>query len=500
MGQDVSHGGWSNTQRQQYREKVRQNLDVFERMLAVSSFEHGSFTTGMEIELCLLDANHDPAFINDAVLEAIDDESFVHELARFNIEVNVEPRSLQGEGLPDLEKAVRASLNSADEAARSVGARLAMIGILPTVMSRHVTDEGWRSTPKRYQALDDAIMRARGEDIFIDIGGTSGERLTLYSDSIGPESACTSVQLHLQVAPSDFAAYWNAAQALAGPQVALCANSPFFDGKMLWHETRIPLFTQAADTRSIELTHQGVRPRVDFGDRWITSIFDLFEDNVRYFPSLLPEITDEDPIAVLEGGEPPKLAELRLHNGTIYRWNRPIYDTSGGKPHLRVENRVLPAGPTVTDVLANTAFYYGVLARLATEDRPVWTQMSFSAASTNFRNAARDGMHAKLYWPGYSSVSPDELVLRHLLPMADEGLNAWGVPADVRERYLSVIEGRAISRQNGATWQRDSVIALQEAGLDRADALRTMLEHYLVNSDRNEPVHTWNIAQGPADA
>ncbi|GAB47589.1 glutamate-cysteine ligase family protein [Mobilicoccus pelagius] len=493
MGQDVSGGEWSNTQRRQYREKVRQNLDVFERMLAVTSFDPGRFMTGMEMEFSLVGEDLEPAFRNDEVLAAIDDDSFVHELGRFNIEVNVDPRSLEGKGLLTLEKDVCEALAGARAAAASVGTRLAMIGMLPTIMTHHVSDDGWMSTPNRYSALNDAIMRARGEDMFIDISGPSGERVTMYSDSIGPEAACTSMQLHLQVAPADFAAYWNAAQALAGPQLALAANSPFFGGKMLWHETRIPLFTQAADTRSIEFVNQGVRPRVEFGDRWITSIFDLFEDNVRYFASLLPEVGDEDPVAVLESGEPPELAELRLHNGTIYRWNRPIYDTAGGRPHLRVENRTLPAGPTVTDVLANAAFYYGVLVHLAREDRPVWTQMSFSAASTNFRHGARDGMNARLYWPGYSSISPDELTLRHLLPLAEEGLSTLGVDRAARDTYLGVIEGRAISRQNGASWQIDTVYALEESGLDRSVALHRMLEMYLDLSEAGEPVHTWEV-------
>lgn len=493
MGQNVSGSDWSNTERQQYREKVRQNLDVFERMLSVSSFDPGHFMTGMEMEFALVGEDMAPAFLNDEVLEAIGEESFVHELAKYNIEVNVDPRSLEGDAILTLEKDVEDALARAQQASRSVGARLAMIGILPTIMKEHVTRPGWMSTPNRYSALNDAMMRARGEDMFLDLAGESGERVSLYADSIGPESACTSLQLHLQVAPSQFAAYWNAAQALAGPQLALGANSPFFAGQMLWHETRIPLFTQAADTRSVELVNQGVRPRVEFGDRWITSVFDLFEDNVRYFPALLPEISDEDPVAVLESGTPPELAEMRLHNGTVYRWNRPIYDTAGGMPHLRVENRVLPAGPTTIDVLANTAFYYGVLHHLATEDRPVWTQMSFSAASTNFRHGARDGMEARLYWPGYSSISPDELVLRHLLPLAEEGLSSWGVSQAVRDRYLKVIEGRALSRQNGATWQRDTVMAFERRGQNRSEAIASMLALYLDNSEDNTPVHLWEV-------
>ena len=205
-----------------------------------------------------------------------------------------------------------------------------------------------------------------------------------------PEAACTSVQLHLQTEPEGFADHWNAAQAIAGPQVAVAANSPFFYGSELWRETRIALFEQATDTRPEELKAQGVRPRVWFGERWITSIFDLFEENC-FFPALLRVTEDEDPVEVIERGDTPELPELRLHNGTIYRWNRPIYDTNRGRPHLRVENRLLPAGPTVVDICANAAFYYGLVRTLVAEERPLWSQMSFSAAEENFHAGARDG-------------------------------------------------------------------------------------------------------------
>ena len=200
------------------------------------------------------------------------------------------------------------------------------------------------SANPRYRLLNDQIFAARGEDLEISIRGV--DRLRVTADSIMPEAACTSMQLHLQISPDDFATYWNASQAIAGIQLALGANSPFLFGKELWAETRIALFEQATDTRSEELKSQGVRPRVWFGERWINSIFDLFEENVRYFPALLPITEDEDPVAVLdEAATRPSLPELRLHNGTIYRWNRPVYDVVRGVPHLRVENRVLPAGP-----------------------------------------------------------------------------------------------------------------------------------------------------------
>ncbi|WP_226345052.1 glutamate-cysteine ligase family protein [Agilicoccus flavus] len=494
MGQDVSGNEWSNEQRQRYREKVLQNLDVFERMLVSSSFEADEGMTGLEIELNLVDSDLNPSFDNAAVLDAIDSSAFQTELAKFNIELNVDPRVIEGDALYRLEDDIRAGLNAARERAQRAGSDIVQIGILPTLMTHHVApDSGWMSANRRYLALNDAMMAARGEDMYIDIAGSTGERLAFYSGSIGPEAACTSLQLHVQVAPSNFAAYWNAAQALSGVLIAISANSPFLCGKALWHETRIPLFTQATDTRPIELANQGVRPRVGFGERWITSIFDLFEDNVRYFPALLPELTDEDPVSVLAEGVPPELGELRLHNGTIYRWNRPIYDTHGGKPHLRVENRILPAGPTVADTIASAAFYYGALRKFATVDRPVWTQMSFQAAETNFRHGARDGMFARLYWPSFNAVSPDELVLRHLLPLAHEGLADLGVPTHVRDHYLGIIEARCLARQNGATWQLEAVRRHEDAGADRLGALRAMFADYIERMHSNEPVHTWAL-------
>ncbi len=198
-------------------------------------------------------------------------------------------------------------------------------------------------------------------------------------------------------------------------------------------------------------------------------------------------------MASLEAGIAPELSELRLHNGTVYRWNRPIYDIVDGTPHLRVENRVLPAGPTIVDVLANAAFYYGAIRMLAHEDRPVWTKMSFAACEENFRRAARDGIDARLYWPGFGELSADELVLRHLLPLAHEGLHQWGVSDAVRERFLGVIEGRCKSGVNGAEWQSRAVQSFQDAGCDRREALRRMLEQYTLHMDSNEPVHTWPL-------
>jgi hypothetical protein len=230
-----------------------------------------------------------------------------------------------------------------------------------------------------------------------------------------------------------------------------------------------------------------------FGERWINSIFDLFEENVRYFPALLPIIDDEDPLESLEEGRTPKLAELRLHNGTIYRWNRPVYDVVDGMPHLRVENRVLPAGPTVADTMANAAFYYGLVRTLAEHERPLWSQMSFSAAEENFHVAARQGIEAHLYWPGLGQVPATELVVRRLLPMARAGLDAWGVRDEESDRLLGIIEQRCLTERNGASWFVDRFHSRAgEGDADRLDALRTTLNEYRGHMHTNDPVHAWD--------
>jgi hypothetical protein len=488
MGKDVAQTEFTRADRQRFRQKVRRCLDVFAQMLAESRFDPGPMA-GLEIELNLVDEAGDPAMRNAAVLDAIADPAFQTELGQFNIEINVPPQRLSKGGLVTFEENVRASLNAAEGKANTVDAHIVMIGILPTLQRKHMSHETLSANP-RYKVLNEQIFAARGEDLEINIGGA--ERLVTHADTIAPESACTSVQYHLQVPPDNFARFWNASQAIGGIQIALGANAPYLFGKQLWAETRIALFEQATDTRPDELKAQGVRPRVWFGDRWITSIFDLFEENVRYYSALLPLCDEEDPAEVLARGDTPALSELRLHNGTIYRWNRPIYDVVHGRPHLRVENRVLPAGPTVIDVMANGALYFGLVRALADQDRPVWTQMSFSAAEDNFHAAARHGIDARVYWPGVGEVPVTELVLRRLLPMAYDGLAASGVGTADRNRLLGVIEQRCISGRNGAAWQVDTVRALEETtSVSRPQALREMTRRYATHMHTNEPVHTW---------
>ncbi|MFF6986911.1 glutamate-cysteine ligase family protein [Streptomyces sp. NPDC010273] len=496
MGEKVVAGPFELADRQRYRAKLGRCLTGLERLLAEKRFDRPKNLMGLEIELNLVGTDGMPRMLNGEVLERIASRDFQTELAMFNLEVNIAPHRLDGRVFDRLAEEIRTSLAYAHRKAGEVDAGILMIGILPTLDRDDLVSSNL-SAVDRYTLLNDQIVAARGEDFVLDIEGV--EHLTCTSGSIAPEAACTSVQLHLQVTPDRFADVWNAAQAVAAVQVAAGANSPFLFGRELWRESRPPLFQQATDTRPPELQAQGVRPRTWFGERWVTSAYDLFEENLRYFPALLPIHDDEEPLDVLDEGGIPSLAELVLHNGTVYRWNRPVYGIADGVPHLRVENRVLPAGPTVTDVIANTAFYYGVVRALAEESRPVWTRLPFEAAAANFDTACRDGIDARLVWPrrgrlgGTTEIDAVTLVRDELLPLAEAGLDAWGVePAD-RDLYLGVIDERCRRRANGATWQAATFHQALEQGLSREAALAATTRRYSELMHLGEPVHTWPV-------
>ncbi|MFF1923226.1 glutamate-cysteine ligase family protein [Streptomyces sp. NPDC058221] len=496
MGEKVVAGAFDLSDRQRYRLKLHQCLEGLGRLLAERRFDRPRNLMGMEIELNLAGSDGMPKMLNGQVLERIASRDFQTELGMFNLEVNIVPHHLSGRVLDQLAEELRTGLGYADRKAGEVDAGIMMIGILPTVGSADMVRANI-SDVDRYALLNDQMVAARGEDFSLDIEGV--ERLVCASGSITPEAACTSVQLHLQVTPDRFSDVWNAAQAVAAVQVALGANSPFLFGRELWRESRPPLFQQATDTRPPELQNQGVRPRTWFGERWIGSAYELFEENVRYFPPLLPICDEEDPLRILDEGGVPGLAELNLHNGTVYRWNRPVYGLSDGVPHLRVENRVLPAGPTVADVIANAALYYGLVRALAGEPRPVWTRMPFAAAAENFDTACRQGIEAELLWPrpgrsgGLTRVPAAKLVRDELLPLAAAGLDGWNIaPAD-RDHYLGIIEERCKRRTNGASWQVDTYHRARETGLGRDAALAAMTRRYGELMQAGEPVHSWPV-------
>ena len=481
--------------RERFRSRLTACQDVFEQMLAQDLFEKGRKLCGIELELHLIDGQGRPVMVNRQVLERIASPDFQTEIGLFNLEMNIAPHKLVGTVFSELREEMDTALHYAQRVAGSYGAGVALIGVLPTLDEAHLVRENF-TDEDRYVMLNDQIAVLRGEDFRVRIEGEREELDTAFP-TIMPEACCTSVQFHLQVTPDGFARAWNAAQAIAGPQVALGANSPFLLGKRLWHETRIALFEQATDFRTVELAAQGVRPRVWFGERWVRGPAELFRENIKYFTSLLPRVGGEDSAAVLAAGGIPHLPELRLHNGTVYRWNRPVYDVARGKPHLRVENRVLPAGPTVVDVLANAAFFYGLVRALADEESPVWRRLAFAEARENLHRAARDGIGARMTWPGVGDVPVGQLVTEVLLPLAAEGLDRWRIDPRERDLYLGVIEGRARTGRNGAVWQIEQVAYLEEkTGLTRPDAIAAMTRRYAQLGRDGQPVHTWPVG-GP---
>ena len=492
MGREIGSTEYTRSQRTRYRRELRRNLDLFETFLDTAEFVDEG-TVGVELEMNLADRDSmAPALIADTLLEDLDDEQYVHEIGRFNLEANLPVTHPEGTGLRELETALRAAVDRADAAAQARGARVVPVGHLPTISEDLFADEAWRAPGARYEALESSVMEARGEEITLRIEG-EGRGVDTTFDSIAPESACTSMQLHLQVPPEQFAAAWNAAQAIAGPQVALAANSPFLLGRRLWHETRIPTFVQALDTRPPEYAAQGVRPRVWFGERWITSMFDLFEENVRLFPALIPESREMAEEPLLTEGHSPRLHELMLHNGTVWRWNRPIYDPGTDVPHLRLENRLLPAGPTAADMAANAAFFYGIVRSLVHERRPLWSRMSFEQADESFQQCARWGLEARVRWPKVGRVRVADLLQEHLIPQAMQGLRALGADAQVIARYQEILTERARTGRNGARWQIDTVTSLELRGGTREQALAEMTRRYRAAVDSGEPVHAWQV-------
>jgi hypothetical protein len=496
MGRDIATAEFTREDWSCYRDKLKTCLRVLKQIVDSDLLERGRRLVGVEMEVCLADSDGVVLPLNSQLLQELEPNLFQAELARFNIEFNVAPRELTGDCFRRIERELDVRLNQLQEAAETLGGQAIIIGILPTLTARDVTEENL-SPRARYQALNKTMLAARGENFDIRIDGA--ESLREVAGSILFEAACTAMQPHLQVDPEDSARYWNAAQALSAPLVAVAANSPFFLQRQLHHETRIELFLQAIDTRPEELVQQGVRPRVWFGEGWLReSMFELFEENVRFFPPLLPLCSDENPEAVLAGGGTPLLEELTLHNGTIYRWNRPVYEVTNGIPHFRIENRVLPAGPSIVDSVANLALYFGLLNILTNADQPVWEEMSFQAAKDNFYTAAKHGLEARLYWPGVGADIPvRELLLRHLIPLARAGLRDWSIKQDDVDHYLGIIEARSVTGRNGATWQIATHRALVErCGLDRSKAAQELVRRYSLWSRSGAPVHAWPIWTG----
>ena len=483
-----------------FTRNLLQDVRALEYMLREGHFETGARRIGAEQELFLVDDRYNPASAVEAVLERAEDERVVSELAKFNLEFNLDPVEFGGDALRRMETQLDEMMAYVRGVVREVGADVVMCGILPTIHLSDLTVDHLTPMP-RYYALYDVINRLRGGPGHFQIRGA--DELFVRHEGMLMEMCNTSFQTHFQVDPETFPAYYNVAQAIAAPVMAAACNSPYLFGKDLWRETRIALFQQAVDTRSANLYLREMSPRVHFGSRWVNeSVAEIYKEDISRFRVLLaPDGEDDDPFEVLGRGGVPKLRSLMLHNGTVYRWNRAVYGVStaedGSKrPHLRIENRILPSGPTVVDEMANAALWFGLVSGMILRYGDVREHMAFATAKSNFVAAAREGLGATLEWPGGLRLSAPELLKRHLIPLAHEGLVASGIDRDDADRYLGVLNDRVEAMRNGADWQRASMARMreEEPGATRGERLAALVGGMIARQEGGAPGHTWSLA------
>jgi gamma-glutamyl:cysteine ligase YbdK (ATP-grasp superfamily) len=491
MGLEIDRTEFDESDYADFAVKLRSDLAALAELLKRPGFGEGPTSIGAEIEFALVDAEARPCPINGAVIRDALDPQLALELDRFNLEYNATPVGIAGRPFSALAGQLRNALEHVDDVAAEHGGRVALVGILPTLRREDLQSSAMTESP-RFQALSQGLRQLRAAPFHISIEGD--ESLDLDCDDVTMEGANTSLQLHLRVAPSEFARTFNAAQLAAAPALAIGSNSPIFLSRMLWHETRVALFGKAVDYR---MEGAGWRPaRVSFGHGWIReSALECFEESVALHTPLLPVVSKEDPQAVVAAGGVPQLGELKLHHGTVWSWNRAIYGADDGG-HLRIELRSLPTGPTVADMVANAAFLIGLTLGLRDRVDRMVPAIPFRLAHDNFYRAARAGLDSILLWPAPQSPSP----LAHraadlipaLLPIARRGLEGAGVDGVEADEHLGVIERRVRAGTTGACWQRQAVARL-EGRMSRGNALAEMLVLYIAQMREGRPVEEWAL-------
>ena len=473
-----------------FSKALLKDLQALEKMLENGLIESGVRRFGCEQEMFLVNRAWRPAPVAMEVLERLDGEAFTTELARFNLEMNVEPMILGGACLSTLQESIEELLDMAREAASEEGADVVLAGILPTLGKSDLTLDNISPMP-RYYALNESLTRMRGRAYRLQIQGR--DELQIEHDSVMLEACNCSCQVHLQVDSTEFAPMYNAAQAMTGPVLAAAVNSPVLFGKRLWAETRIALFRQSIDTRSTSVHLREFSTRVRFGDRWVKeSVAELFQEDIAQFRVLLAQETVEDPFEQLAAGDIPRLQALQLHNGTVYRWNRPCYGISEGKPHLRIECRVLPSGPTVLDEVANAAFWIGLVLGTKHEYGDITERLSFDDAKYNFLTASRQGLDAGFRWVDGQSVTAPELILETLLPLARAGLEAYVDRSEI-DKYLGVIHDRVQSRGTGSDWMMRSLSEMEDRG-SRSERMTALTAASANRQSERKPCHEWELA------
>ncbi len=491
MGQhDIASEHDAGAQRAFVR-SLLEDVQALERLLSEDRIESGIRRIGAEQEMFLVDAAMAPTAGAGATLERLGGGAFTTELAQFNLEANALPAEFGGDCLSAMERELDGYLTQAREAAAQNGYRVLLVGILPTLAREHLGLEFMTPNP-RYAELNRSMSELCGGEFHTLIKGL--DELKLTHDNVMLEACNTSFQIHFQVAAHEFAELYNVAQAVTGPVLAAAVNSPLLLRHRLWHETRVALFQQSLDSRSKAQKERGGAQRVNFGDQWIEqSVLEIFREDIARFRSLIRGAEDESPLELLDKGILPKLSALCLHNGTVYRWNRPCYGVKDNVAHLRIENRVLPAGPTVVDEVANAAFFFGLMSSISKEYGDIKGKMAFDDAKANFMAAARYGLKAQMHWCGGKVLRADELILDRLAPLAREGLASQQVDSADIDRYIGTIEERVRVGRTGAQWALDSLAQMATKGT-MGGRMRALCASIDAQQWTGAPIHEWTLA------
>lgn len=487
MGIEVKREQFTEADYAQFSLRLHENLNALRELLARPGVGDLPPSIGVEVEMHLVDSQGQPACVSQDVLRRTQDPRCTLEIDAFNFEINSSPLPLAGRPFEQLERELGELLAKVRGAASESGARVLLAGTLPTLTVEQLRGSILSDSP-RYRAMSRALRDRRGGPFAINISGR--ESLHAECDDLTLEGANASLQVHLLASPGNFASFYNAAQIAAGPLLAVTGNAPYFDGKCLWEESRIALFKQATDVRADEQARMRMPARVSLGHGFIHDPLFLFEENVAMFEPLLPVVSARDSVAGV-----PALDELRLHQGTVWNWNRAVYDPALGG-HLRLEHRVIASGPTRADMLANAAFTLGLTLGIAPQVTGWLPGFPFAYAERNLYRAAKHGLEAELSWPASKAPSPRirnarELVVS-LLPLAQAALVQHGVDASEAAALLSIIRQRAVTGRTGATAQR-RLVERYEKDLGRAEALARMVEDYLALSQSEVPVHAWSL-------
>ncbi|WP_162341053.1 CBS domain-containing protein [Cyclobacterium salsum] len=481
------------SERKKFLKNLIQDIDALDQMIREGLIEKDVQRIGAEQEFALIDRHNKPSKNGPLILGKLQDAHFTSELAMYNLELNLDPVELKAECFSNMEKQLRKYLRKAEQVATTFGDAVILTGILPSIDLRSGQMDYMTPNP-RYQALDEIIKQLRGQDFELNISGV--DELILAHTNILFEACNTSFQCHLQVSAEEFVDQYNWAQLISGPVLAVCSNSPLLFGRELWSETRIPLFQQSIDIRSKGYHLKEKEQRVSFGNQWIRETTEIYKENIARFPLILTHKSTANSLDELAKGQIPDLQALKLHNGTIWRWNRPCFGTGNGIPHLRIENRYLPSGPTIIDEMANLVLWVGLMKAMPDHYRKSWHRKSFEDTKGNFYRAATSGIFSSMAWEN-QMVPVQKLFLDELLPMAEQGLSKVGISQAEASKYLEVIRKRVKTGQTGSSWMIKSYRKIKKL-MSRDEAMVTLTGAIQQRRKSDLPVSEWKAAS-PAE-